>query len=363
MRVIQMLATMAYGDAVGNDALAIDKALKTAGYNTCIYAENIGKRIPAGTVQHISAVPKLTGEDIILYHLSVGTDLNRKIADYPGRKIIIYHNITPCEFFIGYNPTLWQVCKNGRDETIFLADKAEYCLADSNYNKSELQRYGYKCPIDVLPILIPFDDYRQTPNKDVMDRYSGDGFTNILFTGRIAPNKCQHDIIAAFYQYHKYYNEKSRLILVGNYVGTERYYEDLRMYAEQLGIEKEVVFPGHIGFDEILAYYHLADIFLCMSEHEGFCVPLVEAMYFSIPVIAYDSSAISDTLSGSGFLLKEKDPLMTAGVIDYILNNEKTRETIVQRGKERLKDFSHDIIEERLMTYLNGFISKKAGEQ
>lgn len=356
MRVIQMLPTISYGDAVGNDALALDAVLRNSGYRTGIYAERIGKRVPPESAKSITRTPKLKDEDIIIYHLSTGSDVNFSIANYPGKKIIVYHNVTPCEFFSGYSAVSWHLCKYGYEGVQFLSDKADYCLADSSYNKRELQRMGYNCSIDVLPILIPFDDYRKEPNKEVISKYRNDGYTNILFTGRIAPNKRQEDIIAAFYHYHKNYNDKSRLILVGNYEGMEEYHEDLEHYSKHLGLENSILFTGHIGFDEILAYYHIADVFLCMSEHEGFCVPLVEAMFFDIPIIAYDSSAISDTLGGSGFLLKEKNPLETAGVIDYIVNNMAIKESIVSRQRERLRDFSHETIEKRFLSYLESFI-------
>lgn len=356
MRIVQMLPTLSYGDAVGNDVIALDRALKSAGYKTGIYAERIGNRIPSGIARSLMSIPKLSDDDIVLYHLSTGSELNFKVMGYGGKKVIIYHNITPSEFYTGYSPVLWHLCQYGIDGVKYLSDKADYCLADSEFNKQDLIRLGYKCPIDVLPILIPFDDYLKEPNREVLQKYSGDGYTNILFTGRIAPNKCQEDLIAAFYQYHKYYNEKSRLILVGNYAGLENYYEKLLKYTEDLGISENVIFTGHIGFDEILAYYKAADLFLCMSEHEGFCVPLVEAMTFDIPVVAYESTAISSTLGGSGFLLKEKNPLETAGVINYILENNDLREQLVEGQRERLKDFSHETIEKQFLSCLKKFI-------
>ena len=160
---------------------------------------------------------------------------------------------------------------------------------------------GYTCPIDVLPILIPFDDYAKTPSQQVIDRYS-DGYTNLIFTGRIAPNKRQEDVIRAFYDYKKFYNPKSRLILVGGHNGMERYYHRLKSYINALELE-DVVFPGHIKFDEILAYYKIADVFLCQSEHEGFCVPLVEAMYFDVPVV-FAKKAQSINIDGDVYSTK-----------------------------------------------------------
>ena len=163
-----------------------------------------------------------------------------------------------------------------------LAKTADYAIAVSEYNKQDLIRLGFTCDIEVLPILIPFEDYEKKPNAGVLRRYDDD-YVNILFTGRIVPNKKQEDVIETFYYYKKYINPKSRLILAGSYVDVGKYHEKLELFARKLGLA-DVIFTGQIRFDEILAYYRLADVFLCMSEHEGFCVPLVEAMYFDVPM-------------------------------------------------------------------------------
>lgn len=286
MKIYQLLPTLAFGDAVSNDALALEKVIQKMGYKTEIFAESIDARLPKGSAKFVEKLPRLNEKDIILYHLSTGTKLNYRLAQMHCRKVMVYHNITPPQFFEEYSVKAAQLCQNGLEGASYLADKVDYCLAVSEYNKQDLIRMGYTCPIDVLPILIPFDDYAKTPSQQVIDRYS-DGYTNLIFTGRIAPNKRQEDVIRAFYDYKKFYNPKSRLILVGGHNGMERYYHRLKSYINALELE-DVVFPGHIKFDEILAYYKIADVFLCQSEHEGFCVPLVEAMYFDVPVVAYD---------------------------------------------------------------------------
>lgn len=358
MKIIQLLTTVSYGDAVSNDVLAIYETLKNKGFDTGVYAENIGKRLPKGVVKHVSKMPKLNDNDVIIYHLSTGTELNYKLPEYKGKKILRYHNITPHEFFSDYSFKSYMLCKDGREGLAFLADKVDYCLAVSEYNKKDLIEVGYTCPIDILPILIPFSDYEKKPDEAVISAYGKDDYVNILFTGRIAPNKKQEDVIRAFHMYQKYYNKKSRLFFVGSYGGLEIYYERLKDYVKQLGVEN-VCFTGHIRFDEILAYYSVADIFLCMSEHEGFCVPLVEAMKFDVPVVAFDSSAIGDTLGGSAVLLKDKNPLEVAGMMHYLMEHEDLRETIKINQKKRLEDFEHDKIEKQLMEYLSDFLEKK----
>lgn len=354
MRVIQLAPTISYGDAVGNDIMALHELLMKMGYPAEMYAENIHKLL-AGKVKHFSKFPKLDNEDIVIYHLSTGTDLNYKLAELDCRKIMIYHNVTPPKFFRGYDPVAVSLTEEGLKGMRFLADKVDYCLADSDFNKQNLIDAGYKCPIDVLPILIPFDDYLQTPAASVMSRYSDDR-TNILYTGRIAPNKKVENVIAAFSMYKRYYDNRSRLLLVGSYNEKDSYYRKVKAYAESLSTP-DIIFTGHIKFDEILGYFRSADFYLCMSEHEGFCVPLVEAMFFDIPIIAYDKCAVPWTLGGSGMLLETNDPLEVAGVIAHLKNDSGLRDTVLENQRIRLRDFQHEIIADKFMVYLNKFVS------
>lgn len=218
---------------------------------------------------------------------------------------------------------------------------------------------GYQQKIDILPILIPFDDYKKQPNREIIRKYGEDGVVNLLFTGRVAPNKKHEDIIRAFYYYKKYKNPKSRLFLIGGFDKKDRYFQKLQQYIEKLGLGAEdVIFPGHIKFDEILAYYHIADVFLCMSEHEGFCVPLVEAMYFGIPILAYASTAIPDTLGKGGLLLDKKDPIYAAEIIHRLVIDKELVFYLREEQKKRLEDFSYKRIYLLLKEYITEFVGK-----
>lgn len=353
MKIIQLLPTLAFGDAVGNDTLALMQVIEEMGYETGIYAESIDQRLKDKRIKPAYKIPYLKPEDILIYHMSIGSQLTYEIENYHCKKMMIYHNVTPAEFPAPYNPVTAEACREGIEQVKYLSDKFDYCLADSEFNKQELIRMGYTCKIDVLPILIPFDDYKKTPSKKVLRRFKDD-YVNILFTGRIAANKKQEDVIKTFYYYKKYINPKSRLFLVGSYYGMENYYHSLKAYVERLELE-DVYFTGHISFADILAYYQLADIFLCMSEHEGFCVPLAEAMAFEIPIIAYDSSAIAGTLGGSGLLLKEKDFKVAAEMIHRIVTDEQLRADLIYNQNIRLKDFEHDVIKEQFQKYIKDF--------
>jgi glycosyltransferase involved in cell wall biosynthesis len=269
---------------------------------------------------------------------------------------MVYHNITPSEYFSEYNNSTYRLVLDGLDQVKYLHDKFDYCLAVSEFNRLDLISYGYKCPIDVIPVIIPFSIYDRNPSKELLHEYNDD-YKNLLFLGRISPNKKQEDIIAAFFCYQKYYNKKSRLFLVGNWEGMEQYYSRLRDYINVLGVEN-VVFSGHASFDEVLSYYSLADVFLCMSEHEGFCVPLVEAMYFDVPVIARASAAIPSTLGGAGIMIKEKEPHFIAGLINAINTDQALRTHILNVQQERVKAFAYETVRGQIVEFLAHFIRR-----
>ncbi len=356
MRIVQIMPTVSFGDAVSNDARAISKVISEMGYKTGIYAENVDPRVKSSDIHRIEKLPKLSDKDIVIFNHSTGTELCYDIPKLPGRKMMIYHNITPAHFFEPYSLTSAKLCKFGYDGTKFLHDKIDYVMADSAYNAQDLKDMGYACPMFVRPILVPFEDYDQKPDKATVEKYS-DGYTNIVFVGRIAPNKKQEDLIRAFAYYKKNINERSRLILVGSDRGMERYSRALKNYASALMVD-DVIFPGHIGFKEILAFYKVADVFLCMSEHEGFCVPLLEAMHFDVPIIAYGAAAIPDTLGGSGILTDTKDPIFTAMLIDRVVNDSVIKKQVIEGQRARLSDFSYENIRRRFVTGLKEFIEK-----
>ena len=355
MKIINMLPILSFGDAVGNDALAIHHSLQKAGYECVLMADHTAPKI--GQVENVRSTADLSiiePDDVVIYHLSTGHLLNLRFIELKCKKIIRYHNITPPYFFCGYHTILLHNCMDAYNQVRMMAPCADFCLADSAYNKQELIRLGYRCPIEVMPILIPFSDYDKKPDEDIMQQLQ-DGMTNILFTGRIVPNKRQEDIIAAFDVYQKQYNPNSRLILAGNYEGMEKYYQKLQQYIRD-NHTQHVIFSGHISFEAILAYYRSADLFLCMSDHEGFCVPLVEAMYFNVPIVAKNTSAIPYTLGGSGFLHDRPTPVETAGVMNRILTDEELRNRIIEGQKERLSEFSHDVVEQQLFHFLQSYL-------
>lgn len=358
MRIIQMVPTLNYGDAVGNDILAIRDLINTWGYETEIWALNIDPRLEK-EADTFPANPSLYDEDVLIYHGAISSPLNAQFPSMKGRKVLIYHNITPPHFFHGFDNGAESSCKLGLEEMQAMAasHQIDYCLAVSEFNKKDLLRLGFTCPIDVCPILIPFEDYDAAPDSEWI-RMLDDEKVNLLFVGRGSPNKKQEDVVSAFYAYHMCFNPQSRLILAGSWM--ESYRASIEAYIKRIGLkiglDGDVVITGHVSFSAILSCYHVADVFLCMSEHEGFCVPLAEAMYFQIPIVAYASSAIPETLNQSGVLLNKKSSLETAYSVHRLIENIEYTQRIIQSQNRRLADFSRESVVETLNQTLLKFI-------
>lgn len=349
-RIVQLLDTVSYGDAVSNHALAVSEALNTRRIENEIYAHYIDHRL-ADRANSIELYENHE-DDIIIYHLSSGCNVKDKFVSYDGIKGIDYHNITPAEFMHGYNNKLEQVSSKGRIDLEDLKDKVNFALADSDYNANEMRTLGYKCDIETVPIIINYEDYKKVSDKKILDYYGlNNKKTNIIFVGRISPNKKQEDVIYDYYYYKKYFNPDSRLILIGNYNHFEKYYLKLKKLVKKLKLD-DVIFTGHIKFSEILAYYQCADLFLCESEHEGFCVPLIESMLFNVPIIAYNSSAVGETLGNAGILFNEKNPVVVAKLIDKLLSDSSVLEMMKDEQKTRLKYFAKEKCIDKFLTVL-----------
>jgi L-malate glycosyltransferase len=359
-QIHQLLATLSHGDAIGNEALAIQKCLRASGHVSEIYADGVHPRV-AHLARPLWEYYSVSSPDTVcIFHFSIGSAASALIFHAPDRLVLIYHNITPPEWFVGYHRLLTQLCYRGRRELAAFAPRAELALGDSEFNRRELEQAGFRAT-GVLPIVLDFTTY-DTPGSPVVRRLYDDGRTNILFVGRVITNKKIDDLVRVFACYQRLFNPNSRLLLVGDYRGQERYLTVLRELVRRLGVS-EVVFTGHVEHDELLAYYELADVFLCLSEHEGFCVPLVEAMRFGVPILAYDAGAVRDTLGGGGLLLANKAPDDVAGLIDALMRDSALRQAVLATQARamagiRAMDFGA-LLRERLAPVLGSPAPKK----
>jgi glycosyltransferase involved in cell wall biosynthesis len=343
--VHQVLATLGYGDAIGHEVLGIQRILRDAGYSSDIFVETADPRLEPLTrdYRELRDVSDIDHRDhLLIHHFSIGSRASRTAFALPYRMALVYHNITPAEYFVGLNEGLVRQCYLGRRELQAYATRCDLALGDSAYNKAELDRLGFR-RTDVLPVVPDFSHLDREPNT-MLARQFDDEWTNVLFVGRVVPNKKIEDVIRFFHAYQRDFNPRARLLIVGSAAGLDRYSMALGHLVATLGAS-QVHFIGQVSGEELVAFYDVADLFLCASEHEGFCVPLMEAFYKEVPVLAYAAAAVPATMDGAGVLYTGKDPLHVAALMDAIVSNESLQDQIVHGqlatvDRLRAKDFS-----------------------
>jgi glycosyltransferase involved in cell wall biosynthesis len=331
MQIHQMLAALSYGDAIGNEALRIQEILRSEGFDSDIFAESVHPEM-AGLARKLWDYRSVSSPDnLLVLHFSIGAGVSTFAYHLPDPILLVYHNITPARWFARFHPHLAGLCYHGRRELRAFVPRTALALGDSEFNRAELEAVGFH-PTGVLPLLLDPGRLSLPPSEVVLEMFDDDK-TNFLFVGRVIPNKCFHDLIKVFAFYQKYIDSNSRLILVGEFVGFERYFEALVRLVDDLHL-MDVVFTGQVEDDDLAAYYEVADLFLCLSEHEGFCVPLVEAFRAGVPVMALDAGAVPETLSGAGVLVREKRIDEIAMMASAVIEDEDLRARIVE-GQDR----------------------------
>lgn len=352
MEINQIYPSISYGDGVSNDIIGIREILRDLGYSSEIYAQEV----PPKCLNYIKPLSEYVGDNnnIILYHFALlGLDVTDMVKRLPDKKILVYHNITPTEFFNGYDSYLGNLCSKGRGELRSLVDYIDLAIGDSEYNCHELRKIGFK-QTESLPVVVDISKYANYDQNLAADLSKNDAI-NFLFVGRIAPNKRQEDVIKTFYYYNKYINSNSRLYLVG-YKQVKKYVLELEDMIMRHNLSNKVFLTGLVDNQKLASFYRSSHIFLCMSEHEGFCVPLVEAMAFGIPVLAFAAAAIPYTLGNAGILLHRKDYAHIAELINIIITDSALREKIVKNQLERSKDFHKDCIRPKLQDIIESLI-------
>ena len=324
--VHQVLATLGYGDAIGHEVLGIRRALRAAGYTSSIIVETADPRLEDETIDYRDMVDVVTADDLVIHHFSIGSRASRTMFALPCRMVLVYHNITPPEYFLGVHDYLVRQCFHGRRELTAYRARVDLALGDSEFNRQELSAIGFD-PTDVLPVIPDFDHLDVEPDSRIEDEYDDD-WTNILFVGRLVPNKRPDNLIRFFHAYKTLYNPRARLIIAGAYGGFESYLVQLHDLIARLGV-RDVVLTGQVTDAELTALYDVADLFLCASEHEGFCVPIIESFYTGVPVLAYAATAVPVTMDGGGMLYDSRDPRVVARLMHAILANRSIRDRLL----------------------------------
>lgn len=353
-RVAILTPTLTAADAVSNDVLAMQRVLGDRGHEVIIFAEHSSFLRDAR--QKPSAVHSYlrSPDDVLIYHHSIGWDRGIELLKTPScRKIIKYHNVTPPEFFEGVSEKHQRLCEKGRSQLKDIVEsEPDLYLAASAFNRRDLIAAGSE--VHKTRVVPPFNhaDKLQAGKASfkILDRYS-DGTINLLTVGGVRPNKGHAALIQAFATYYHYFNSNARLFVVGSENNAfASYTASLRELINLWSIESRIVFTGEVFDYSLKAYYLVANALLITSEHEGFCVPLAEAMALKVPIIAYASTAIPETMEDSGLLWRKRDPYLMAQSIDFLLTNEAAKMALVDRGSQRYaENFSNRAIERQFL--------------
>ena len=350
MQVHQFHPTVAYGDAISNQILSLQDLLRKMGYRSEIFCEQLPIQFEGRAQQMRRYARYSSSRNILLLHFSLGysPDVITWLSQLPDQKVIVYHNITPHTYFAGINDVYLEAAKAGREQLGLLSGLVDAGWGVSTFNCQELVEHGW-ANVGVLPIIFDPQRYALRPHRGVLRRWEGG--LNVLFVGRISPNKCLEDLILTFYHLKQFVRSDARLLLVGSAKGMEIYLDFLQTLVSRLSLSG-VTFTGHVSNAELMAYYRSADVYLSMSEHEGFGVPLLESMYFDVPVIAFKAAAVPETLGGSGVLVTRKKHAAVAELVGLLDNDEGLREQVIARQRERLRDFLPERVGQRLEALL-----------
>ena len=276
------------------------------------------------------------GGDVLLYHVAIGSPVADFVAARAEPLVVDHHNITPAAYFRDWEPPVMHGIAWGRNQLAQLAERTTLGLADSAFNRGELDQLGY-ARTSVAPILFDTTSFDRPADEAAVDRLAHRGAA-WLFVGRVAPNKCQHDVISAFSVYRRVYDADAVLRIVGG-SSSDTYLRALRGQLAALQIEDAVELTGSVTDAELAAHYRSADVFVCLSEHEGFCVPLLESMHHGVPIVAYATTAVPETLGRGGVSLPSKSPTVVAAAVHRVLGDAELRAQLVDAGRARLADF------------------------
>jgi glycosyltransferase involved in cell wall biosynthesis len=353
MVVNQWVPSAHRGDAIGDSARAVRGLLRAQGHESDLFALTIdedmrGEARPFGD-------PAASAGDVTILHFAIPSPMTEAFARLPRGRVLQYHNITPARFYAPYDANIFRLATLGRRELASLSGRTDLALGDSEYNRRELADLGFS-ETAVFPVAVDTGRIVDAPPTPALEKWLGDGLTNFLFVGRMVPNKKVEDIVRLAEHYKRYVDAHYRFIFVGRDDGVPRYTSMLRALIAQLGwLPDRFLFTGAVPDRELAAYYRYSSVYISMSEHEGFCVPLVEAMAADLPVLAYSCTAIPDTLGGAGVQFAPKDFEHAAELLGMLAFDDGLRASVVAGQRRRLAHFSASRLDTELRRLLERF--------
>jgi len=352
MIVNQWMPAAHRGDAVGDNARALRDALRRSGHTADIFALEIDEDMTEEARPWTD--PDARRGDVTILHYAVPSPMTAALATLPGGRVLQYHNVTPPAFFAPFDAGLARLCVLGRQELATLAGRVDLALGVSEYNRRELESMGFD-PTGVLPLFVNTDRLTSAAPVTALETFLQDGLVNILFVGRIAPNKKIEDHIRLAEQYKRYVDIYYRFIFVGRDDAVPHYMSTVRaLIMKYQMLPERFWFTGTVPDDELATFYRNAHAYVSLSEHEGFCAPLVEAMAMDVPVLAYGAAAVPETLGGAGVSFAPKDLEYAAELLGALVYDEPFRDGVLAGQRRRLADFGKDRIEDTLKSVLAG---------
>jgi len=337
MVVNQWVPAAHRGDAVGDSARAVRDRLRARGYASDIYALTVDESLQNDV--RLFADPDARRGDVTILHFAVPSPMSEALSELKGGRVIQYHNITPAHFFAPYDPNIFRIAAVGRTELAGLVGRVDLALGDSEYNRRELEELGFD-RTGVFPIFVNTDRLQLAAPVRPLETCLDDGLANILFVGRIAPNKRIDDHIRLAEHFKRYVDTDYRFIFVGRTDAVPRYYATIRALMLEYEMPADrFLFVGSVPDDELAVYYRTARAYVSLSEHEGFCVPLVEAMAADLPILAYGAAAVPETLGGAGVCFAPKDLEYAAELLGMLVYDDALRNQVISGQRRRLNDF------------------------
>ncbi|HUY21250.1 MAG TPA: glycosyltransferase family 4 protein [Acidimicrobiales bacterium] len=361
-RIDQVVPSFSGRDAIGVHMTHVRDLLRARGFESDIWCE--------GTFPDVRSQCRLLTElparprpgTWWLYHLSSGSPVADLIRRRPEPTMLDYHNITPGELFGPWVPWAVEEAASGRKQLDDMIGATFFAFADSIYNEAELRDRG--CTrTRVVPPMFDARALESGADRDTLAarrEERAEGGADWLFVGRVTPSKAQHDLIKALACYRRFHDPRARLHLVGSWMGDD-YPRALRRFASGLGLGAAVHLTGPVPEPALAAYYATADVFVCASEHEGFCVPVVEAMHLGVPVVALAATAVTETAADAALLLDDKSPMALSTAVHRVLSDATLRGRLVEAGRARAHEFSLDRSRQRWAAAIDEAIGAYGG--
>jgi glycosyltransferase involved in cell wall biosynthesis len=360
--VHQLVPRLAWGDAVGNQVRYLQALLRSWGHASDIFADQWDESCRE-QARPATLLPRAVGAgDVLLVHHSFQSRLVPLLRRTPGRKALVYHNITPARLFEGFERKVASACEAAREELLELRPLMERAYAYSGFSAEELQAAEYPA-VSLLPFAVDWKAFDVAPDPALEAELREDGCVNLLFVGRAVASKRIDDVMRVFAAYQRLYQPRSRLLIAGYLNRDTPYGTYLFGVRELLGAER-VQFLGRVSAAQLSACYATATAYLSMSRHEGFGVPLLEAMYRDVPVVAYGAAAVPETMGGAGITTLTEEPEAIAQVLAVLERRLDLRRRILAGQRERLRPLEQvtvaDQVREGLQPLLEGHAPARA---